>query len=252
MKKSNIIYYIATFLVFTFLFSIDVYAYCPLGADVTKDLYGVLMILKIIAPLLCIALSIFDAIKAVAKGDPASDLKNVAKKFGKRMLYAIILFFLPVIVDQVFRMTDIWDANGTCDLFNPTDIPELTNKTDEHTYEHKKIYGNGYTEYEIDEKAAAKYCDYYKNEESCDGVLFSNYQLPRLACYWENDTCLWRTVKISELKPSSSITTSKTTTTSTTTSITEYCSQFDSRVKCETDGAIKCRWDDINESCNNR
>lgn len=119
MKKSNIIYYIATFLVFTFMLSIDVYAYCPLGPDVTKDLYGVLMILKIVAPLLCVGLSILDAIKAVAKGDAAGELKNVAKKFGKRMLYAIILFFLPVLVDMVFQVADVWDANGTCDLYTP-------------------------------------------------------------------------------------------------------------------------------------
>ena len=92
---------------------------CPLGSDVTKDLYGALMILKIVAPLLCIFLSLFDAIKAITKGDPASDLKVVAKKFFKRMIYALILFFIPVIVDLFFQMTDVWGANGTCDLNNP-------------------------------------------------------------------------------------------------------------------------------------
>lgn len=94
---------------------------CPLGEDVTKDLYGLLMILKIVAPLLCIGLSVFDAIKAVAKGDPSTDLKAVAKKFLKRMMYALILFFIPVLVDLFFQMADVWGANGTCDLMNPED-----------------------------------------------------------------------------------------------------------------------------------
>lgn len=102
---------------------------CPLGPDVTKDLYGVLMILKIVAPLLCIGLSVFDAIKAVAKGDPSTDLKAVAKKFLKRMMYALILFFIPVLVDLVFQMTDVWGANGTCDLMNPESNNQTTKKT---------------------------------------------------------------------------------------------------------------------------
>lgn len=118
-KKIIMVLYSAIFLFPITVFAEETTAVCPLGPDVTKDLYGVLMILKIVAPLLCIGLSVFEAIKAVAKGDPSTDLKVVAKKFLKRMLYALILFFIPVIVDIFFQMADVWGANGTCDLMNP-------------------------------------------------------------------------------------------------------------------------------------
>ncbi len=117
MKKKFIM---LLFVLMVLICPMGVYAdTCPLGPDVTKDLYGALKILKIAAPLLCIALSIFDAVKAVAKGDPSSDLKVVAKKFLKRMIYALILFFIPVLVDVVFQMADVWGAGGTCNLANP-------------------------------------------------------------------------------------------------------------------------------------
>ena len=118
MKKRFIVFFTLMILITPIAVFADE-GVCPLGPDVTKDLYGALMILKIIAPLLCIGLSVFDAIKAVAKGDPSTDLKKVAIKFIKRMMYAIILFFIPVLVDLVFQMVDVWGANGTCDLMNP-------------------------------------------------------------------------------------------------------------------------------------
>lgn len=97
------------------LISPNVYAAsCPLGPDVTKDLYGALKIIRIVAPLLVIAYSTLDTIKALTKGDGGSELKKVAQKFGKRCIYAVILFFLPMLIDLFMQMADVWDANGDC------------------------------------------------------------------------------------------------------------------------------------------
>ncbi len=126
MKKGlTLISYVACAFVFIFAFSINVFAACPLGPDVTRDLHGALNIIRIVAPLLVIGLSTVDAIKALTKGDGGADMKNVAQRFGKRCIYAVLLFFLPLLVDQVMQMADVWDANGTCDLEHPTsNMPE--------------------------------------------------------------------------------------------------------------------------------
>ncbi len=97
----------------------DAFANCPLGEDVTKDLYGVLKILQIAGPVLCIAFSTIDVVKTVAKGDAEAETKKMAQKFGKRMIYTVLLFLLPVLVDQVMQIADVWGVNGTCDLTAP-------------------------------------------------------------------------------------------------------------------------------------
>lgn len=91
---------------------------CPLGEDVTKDVYGLLKIIKIIAPLLVIALTIFEGVISLTKGDIQSDMKKLYMRLIKRVIYAVILFFLPVLVNQIMIMADVWDANGTCDFSN--------------------------------------------------------------------------------------------------------------------------------------
>ena len=99
-----------------FVFCANVYADCPLGPDVTEDLHGVLKIFNILAPLICIVFSILEMIKAITKGDAEGELKNVAKRFGKRMIYTLLLAFIPVLVDEVMIMAGFWDREGKCDL----------------------------------------------------------------------------------------------------------------------------------------
>lgn len=115
MKKFS---YISILLFTVFAFSGAVYAACPLGADVTKDLYGILKVIRIAAPLLVIAFTIFEAIQAITKGDAAADLKKVATRFGKRCIFAVILFFLPILIDQVMQMANVWGDGGSCDIEN--------------------------------------------------------------------------------------------------------------------------------------
>lgn len=87
---------------------------CPLGPKVTKDLYGILKIFKIAAPLLVIALTTWEVINSLFKGDINSELKTLYKKFLKRLMYAIILFFLPILIDQVMQIANVWNENGMC------------------------------------------------------------------------------------------------------------------------------------------
>lgn len=125
MKKKRIFNYILILLIGLMIFNISAEAAglsnsfilgadCPLGENVTKDLSGALKIFKIVAPILCIAFSIFEAIQAITKGDAATDLKRVAIRFGKRMIYTVLIFFLAVIVDAVMQLLNVWDADGQC------------------------------------------------------------------------------------------------------------------------------------------
>ena len=100
----------------TFMFSQSVYAYCPLGPDVTKDLYNVLKIINYAAPLLCIVYTTIEMIKSLSKGDIQGDLKPLAKKFLKRLMYTAILFFLPILVDLFMQLAGVWGEDGGCDL----------------------------------------------------------------------------------------------------------------------------------------
>lgn len=130
MKKSkNYIYYLATAFLFSFLLISEVIAEevnCPLGPNVTRDLYGILKIMKIAAPLLCIGFSAWEAVRAVAKGEADAEIKKVVTKFGQRMIYAVILFFIPVLVEAILNIAGI---SSGCDLQNPIDNgAEVDNK----------------------------------------------------------------------------------------------------------------------------
>lgn len=94
----------------------ELYTGCPLGKDVTKDLYGALKIFKIAAPLLVIGFTIIEFVQALAKGDIAAELKKLSRRLLKRCIFAVILFFLPVLVNQIMQLANVWDENGTCDF----------------------------------------------------------------------------------------------------------------------------------------
>lgn len=65
-----------------------------------QDLQNIFNFLKIVVPLLVIGLSSYDFIKAVT----AKEEKGVKKAFNiflKRMIYAVLFFFLPVIINLI-------------------------------------------------------------------------------------------------------------------------------------------------------
>ena len=63
-------------------------------------------------PLLVIILTVLDLVKAVTSGDKDA-LTKVLKKTAKRMIYAVLLFIFPAILDKVLRWTNVY---GTCPI----------------------------------------------------------------------------------------------------------------------------------------
>lgn len=114
---------------------------CPLGPQVTKDLSGALKILKIVAPILCFALSVYEVIVALTKGEADADMKKVAKRFGKRLIYTALLYFLPVLVNALMVLFDVWDTNGQCVLEEaPTQNFGSDDDQSNNVYKHSSCY----------------------------------------------------------------------------------------------------------------
>ena len=118
----------------------ELYTGCPLGEDVTKDLYGALKIFKIAAPLLVIGFTIFEFVQALAKGDITAELKKLSQRLLKRCIYAVILFFLPVLVNQVMQLANVWDENGTCDFSNSVEVNPDENNQDSYNEQEQTGY----------------------------------------------------------------------------------------------------------------
>ena len=72
------------------------HAYCPLGDDVTKDLVGILRIMKILAPLLVLIYSTYEAVIAITQGKIEEESKKLFNKFARRNLASGIIFFFVV------------------------------------------------------------------------------------------------------------------------------------------------------------
>lgn len=200
MKKSrNLVIYLVFVVVVSFVFADNVFADCPLGARVTKDLSGVLKIFKIIAPCLVVGYSIYEAIMALTKGDVAADMKKVAKRFAKRLVYAVILFFLPVLVDIIMQMADVWDANGGCDFEVDTSEIELSAEESKHcSYfdENKCSMNTDICSWDANDKVCRRREDVTVDEEREALTVDCGYYVSRSECNRENshnNQCSWDT-----------------------------------------------------------
>ena len=91
-------------------------ATCPLGEKVTGDISGALKIFRILAPLLTIGYSIYEGIKALVNGNIDAEGKKIYTKFIKRVVYTVLLFVIPVLVDVLMQAMDVWDAQGHCQI----------------------------------------------------------------------------------------------------------------------------------------
>ena len=79
-------------------------AYCPLGDDVTKDLVGVLRVMKILAPLLVIIYTTYETVIAITQGKIDEEQKKLFNKFARRVGAALLLFAIPVVVDAMMQL----------------------------------------------------------------------------------------------------------------------------------------------------
>ena len=86
-----------------------------LGPNVTKDVLNILKALQILGPVLVLAYTTYEVVKEIGCGELQKEAKKMAKKFMKRCVYAILLFFVPVLVNQIAQLAGIW-SEDSCDL----------------------------------------------------------------------------------------------------------------------------------------
>lgn len=84
----------------------------PSKKDTAYFLQVALDVVKYSGIIACVALTIVDFAKAVI-GDDKDMLKPLSQKMFNRMIYAVILFFLPIITEVLLRMIGVY---GTCSL----------------------------------------------------------------------------------------------------------------------------------------
>ena len=80
--------------------------------SVAYFLKQVLTIMQYAGPILCLVLSVSDFVKAAASQDKDA-LSKATKTTGKRIVLAMILFFIPVLVDFLFPLLGWY---GTCGI----------------------------------------------------------------------------------------------------------------------------------------
>lgn len=117
-KKLKLI--IFSFLIFIANMNVS-YAANETGTAACKGLFGdtltgmvqdALDLMKIAGPILVIVMTIIDLIKAVASGGK-DDLSKLGTKTLKRLIYAVLLFVIPSLLDWLFSLFSIY---GTCGL----------------------------------------------------------------------------------------------------------------------------------------
>ena len=69
-----------------------------LSKDLVEKIEWILDIIKIAGPLLAIGLGTLDFIKTVASGDADKEMKTTFKRFGIRLIAAVLLFLIPIIL----------------------------------------------------------------------------------------------------------------------------------------------------------
>lgn len=77
-----------------------------LGEQMTKIVNNLFKFVRYLGPALVSALTIMDFIKVVASGDQEM-MKKASNKFIKRLICAILLFFVPILCKALFSITGI-------------------------------------------------------------------------------------------------------------------------------------------------
>lgn len=125
MKKKIIffiLFFVGTFLLLninevsasSLVYALDVAAECEevIDAEVYAFLQQIFNVIKYAGPILCLVFSVIDFVKAAASQDKDALIK-AGKTTGKRVVYALILFFIPTLIDFLFPLLG-WV--GTCGI----------------------------------------------------------------------------------------------------------------------------------------
>ena len=93
---------------------LDVATECEevIDAEVYEFLQQIFNVIKYAGPLLCLVFSVIDFVKAAASQDKDA-LTKAGKTTGKRVVYALILFFIPTLINFLFPLLG-WV--GTCGI----------------------------------------------------------------------------------------------------------------------------------------
>lgn len=95
-----------------------------LSNDFVDKLVWILDIIKIAGPILAVGLGTLDFVKVVASGDADKEMKSAFKRFGTRIVAAVLLFLVPVIL--AFLMDTFLGNQAGYDSDNPfCDIVEF-------------------------------------------------------------------------------------------------------------------------------
>ena len=92
-----------------------------LSNDFVDKLVWILDIIKIAGPILAVGLGTLDFVKVVASGDADKEMKSAFKRFGTRIVAAVLLFLVPVILaflmDTFLGNQAVYDSdNPFCDI----------------------------------------------------------------------------------------------------------------------------------------
>lgn len=102
MKKKLVkilcVIYLCFFAFETLVIADNLEGNCTTIEDILIDLQNIFDFIKIIIPLIIIGLSSIDFIKAISQKDD-KDIKKAFVRLMKRLIYAVIFFFLPVILN---------------------------------------------------------------------------------------------------------------------------------------------------------
>lgn len=79
---------------------------------VANFLKKTLRFVQFCGPILVIVMTILESVKAVASGDK-DELTKMLKKTSKRIIYAVLLFIFPLILNIILKWTNVY---GTCGL----------------------------------------------------------------------------------------------------------------------------------------
>lgn len=77
-----------------------------MGEEFTKIINNIFKTIQYLGPVLVAIFTTSDFLKAVLSGDPA-DMKKASGKFSKRLVAAILLFFIPLICKLLFGLVGI-------------------------------------------------------------------------------------------------------------------------------------------------
>lgn len=83
-----------------------------ISPDVQNYLQQIFTIIKYLGPVLCVCLTMVDFVKAAASQNKDA-LQKAGKTAGKRIFFALLLFFIPSLVDTLFTMLGWY---GTCGI----------------------------------------------------------------------------------------------------------------------------------------